>query len=79
MTQNIFNVLSLIHKNQPIVDEMSLTEAANEFVNLHSGLLKIFDKFTEKDLQKPFSHVLFNSSKLYMIFFFMFLLHMVII
>ena len=51
MTQKRFNALSLIHKNQENVDEMSLIDVANKFVNLHSANLNIFGKSTCKDLR----------------------------
>ena len=52
--QCILNALSLIHENQAIVDEMSLIDVANEFVNLHSARLNIFGKFKDKDLYEFF-------------------------
>ena len=45
-------VLSLIHENQVIADEMLLIDMTNEFVNLYSARLKILSKLTDKDLQE---------------------------
>ena len=50
MKQKRFNSLTLLNENPDIVDKMSLIYVGNEFVLLHPSRLKIFGKFTDKDL-----------------------------
>lgn len=50
VTQKRFNSVSLVHKNQVNIDEISLIDVENQYANLHFACLNIFGKFTGKDI-----------------------------
>lgn len=50
VTQKRFNSISLVHKNQANIDEISLIDVENQYANLHFACLNIFGKFTGKDI-----------------------------
>ena len=50
MLQKRLNSLSILNDNKDILDEISLVNVANEFVDHHPDRKNTFGRFTAKDL-----------------------------